>query len=175
MARSRAVVLGAIAENRPVYGLTTGLGARVDHRLSAEELAEFSRLTVLGRANAVGPDLPREAVRATLLVRANQMALGGSGADPAVAQALVLFLNAGLHPQIPAIGSIGAADLCQMAHVGLALMGEGQAEFEGALLPASEALNRAGIAPLSFGPKDGLAICSANAATAGRAALVLLD
>jgi histidine ammonia-lyase len=177
MARSRAVVLAAIAENRPVYGLTTGLGARVDHRLPADALtlAEFSRLTVLGRANAVGPPLPQDAVRATLVVRANQMALGGSGADPQVAQALVALLNAGVHPEIPAIGSIGAADLCHMAHVGLTLMGEGRAELAGVALPAAEALRRAGLEPLRLGPKDGLAICSANAATAGRAALALLD
>ena len=97
MRRSRAVIDRAIAENRPVYGLTTGLGARVGHRLPPEALAEFSRLTVLGRANAVGPRLPAEAVRALMLVRTNQMALGGSGAQPAVAERLVAMLNAGVH------------------------------------------------------------------------------
>ncbi len=173
MRRSRAVVDRAIAENWPVYGLTTGLGARVGHRLPVEALAEFSRLTVLGRANAVGPRLPAEAVRALMLVRANQMALGGSGAQPAVAELLVAMLNAAVHPEVPSIGSIGAADLCQMAHVGLTLIGEGRAEQEGTLCPAAEALAQAGLAPLTLGPKDGLAICNANAATAGRAALAL--
>ncbi|HSD34759.1 MAG TPA: aromatic amino acid lyase, partial [Alphaproteobacteria bacterium] len=79
MRRSRAVIDRAFAETRPVYGLTTGLGARVGHRLSSEAAAEFSRRTLLGRANAVGPRLQGEAVRAAMLSRANQMALGGSG------------------------------------------------------------------------------------------------
>ena len=175
MRRSRAVIDRAIAENRPVYGLTTGLGARVGHRLPPEALAEFSRLTVLGRANAVGPRLPAEAVRALMLVRTNQMALGGSGAQPAVAERLVAMLNAGVHAEVPSIGSIGAADLCQMAHLGLALIGEGNAEHAGTLLPAAEALAQAGLAPLKLGPKDGLAICTANSATAGRGALALVD
>ena len=175
MRQSRAVVERAIAENRPVYGLTTGLGSRVVHRLPLEEMEEFSRNTILGRANAVGPRLTREAVRALMLVRANQLAIGGSGAQPAMAEWLVDALNAGLHPEVPSIGSVGAADLCQMAHVGLALIGESEAEFQGAMLPAAEAMRRAGLKPLKLGPKDGLAICSANSATAGRAALVLID
>jgi histidine ammonia-lyase len=175
MRRSRAVVEHAIAENRPVYGLTTGLGSRVTQRLTREEMAEFSRNTILGRANAVGPRLTREAVRALMLVRANQLALGGAGAQPAMAEWLVAALNAGLHPEVPSIGSVGAADLCQMAHVGLALIGESQAEYQGAMISAAEAMQRAGLKPLQLGPKDGLAICSANSATAGRAALVLID
>jgi histidine ammonia-lyase len=175
MRQSRAVVEHAIAENRPVYGLTTGLGSRVVHRLSLEEMVEFSRNTILGRANAVGPRLTREAVRALMLVRANQLALGGSGAQPAMAEWLVDALNAGLHPEVPLIGSVGAADLCQMAHVGLALIGESQIEYHGEMLPAAVAMQRAGLKPLKLGPKDGLAICSANSATAGRAALVLMD
>jgi histidine ammonia-lyase len=175
MRRSRGVVERAFAENRAVYGLTTGLGARVGHRLTREAAAEFSRQTILGRANAVGPRLPAEAVRALMAVRANQMALGGSGAQPAIAELLVAMLNAGVHPEVPSIGSIGAADLCQMAHLGLAMIGEGRAEHGGALLSASEALARAGLAPVALGPKDGLAICNSNAATAGRAALALGD
>ena len=175
MRRSRAVVERAFAENRAVYGLTTGLGARVGHRLTQEDAAEFSRQTILGRANAVGPRLAGEAVRALMVVRANQMALGGSGAQPAIAELLVAMLNAGVHPEVPSIGSIGAADLCQMAHLGLAMIGEGKAEHAGALLPAAEALASAGLAPATLGPKDGLAICNSNAATAGRAALALVD
>ncbi|HEX6102254.1 MAG TPA: aromatic amino acid ammonia-lyase, partial [Alphaproteobacteria bacterium] len=166
MRRSRAVVERAFAEDRAVYGLTTGLGARVGHRLTPEDASDFSRQTILGRANAVGPRLPAEAVRALMVVRANQMALGGSGAQPAIARLLVDMVNAGVHPEVPSIGSIGAADLCQLAHLGLALIGEGKAEHGGALLPAGEALARAGLAPVALGPKDGLAICNSNAATA---------
>lgn len=174
-AAARAVVERYLAEDRPAYGLTTGLGPRVVERVPHEELAAFSRITVLGRAQAVGAPLPAEAVRAAMLVRANGLARGGAGAQPAVAEALVAALNAGVHPVVPSIASVGASDLCLMAHIGLGLIGEGEAEHEGLRRPAADALARAGLAPLELGPKDGLAICSANAVSAGQAALVLHD
>jgi histidine ammonia-lyase len=76
---------------------------------------------------------------------------------------------------VPSIASVGAADLCLMAHIGLALIGEGEAELGGTVLPAAAALAQAGLAALALGPKDGLAICSANAVSAGHGALVLVD
>lgn len=175
MAAGRAVVERHLAEDRPVYGLTTGLGARVGHRLPREALAEFSHLTLLGRANAVGPRLSAEVVRALMAVRLNGLLHGGAGAAPAVAEALAALLNAGLTPVMPGIGSIGAGDLCVLAHLGLALIGEGEIERGGEVLPAAVALARAGLAPLELGPKDGLAICNASAYSAGLAALALAD
>lgn len=175
LAEARTVVERYLAEGRAAYGLTTGLGARAGERLSEEQLADFSRHTVRGRANAVGPRLPADAVRATLVVRANGLARGGSGARPAVAEALVALLEEGVHPVVPGIGSTGAADLCVLAHVGLALIGEGEAELGGELLPATEALARAGLAPITLAPKDGLALISSTAVSAGCGALALVD
>jgi len=175
MAAGRRVVEDHLAAGKAVYGLTTGLGARVTHRLSEEMLAEFSTLTIRGRANAVGERLPREAVRAVMLLRLNGLLQGGAGASPAVAEAMAAALNAGLHPVIPAIGSIGAGDLCVLAHLGLALIGEGEMEFEGETLPAAHALAQAGQQPLVVGPKDGLSICNASSYSAGLAALVVAD
>lgn len=175
MVAARAVVERHLRDGRPVYGLTTGLGERVSHALSPDVLAEFSRLTVLGRSNALGPGLPREVVRALMTVRLNGLLTGASGAAPGVAEALAGLLNAGVHPVVPAIGSVGAGDLCLLAHVGLALIGEGEADFGDVRLPAAEAMHRAGLAPIELGPKDGLAICNASAATAGQAALTLAD
>ncbi|WP_119462498.1 HAL/PAL/TAL family ammonia-lyase [Rhodospirillaceae bacterium SYSU D60014] len=172
---SRAVVERFLAEDRPVYGLTTGLGPRATMRLPQETLAEFSRLTVLGRAQAVGPRLSEDVVRAAMLIRANGMVKGGAGVQPSVPEMLVAMLNAGVHPVMPAIASIGAADLCLMAHIGLAAIGEGEAVHHGETLPAAEALKRAGLQPLELGPKDGLALCSANAVSAGQGALALSD
>ncbi|MEJ7570089.1 MAG: aromatic amino acid ammonia-lyase, partial [Gaiellaceae bacterium] len=171
----RAVVERYLAEGREAYGLTTGLGARVGVRVSGDELADVSLQTIRGRANAVGPRLPADAVRAAMLVRANGIACGGSGARPEVAQALVAMLNAGVDPVVPGIGSVGAGDLCVLAHIGLALIGEGEAEIAGAVLPAREALERAGLAPLVLAPKDGLALINATAASAGCCALALHD
>lgn len=175
MAASRAIVQRYLAEDRPAYGLTTGLGPRVVERVPREELAAFSRITVLGRAQAIGEPLGREVVRAAMLVRANGLARGGAGAQPALAQSLVAALNAGFHPVVPSIASVGASDLCLMAHIGLALIGEGDAEHDGLRQPAAGALARAGLAALELGPKDGLAICSANAVSAGQGALALYD
>ena len=124
---------------------------------------------------AVGEPLSVELTRATLAVRCNGICAGGSGASPAVAQLLAGMLNEGVHPVIPSSGSVGAADLCLMAHVGLAMIGEGEAEFSGVRMGSAQALSAAGLLALSPGPKDGLAICSANSVSAGTAALALAD
>jgi histidine ammonia-lyase len=156
-----------------VYGLTTGLGARVGDPLPPERAREQSARIIRGRATAVGEPLPSEAVRAAMLVRLNGLCAGGAGASPAVADTLAAMLNAGVHPIVPRTGSIGAGDLCLLAHVGLVVMGEGEAELQGERLDGAEALRRAGIAAPGLGPGDGLAICNASAVAAGVAALAL--
>lgn len=175
MAASRQVVERYVAEDRPAYGLTTGLGSRVTHRLSVEDMAAFSRRTIVGRSVALGPPLEDEVVRGLMTVRLNGLLSGGSGAAPSVAEHLLALLNGGVHPVIPGIGSIGAGDLCIMAHLGLALIGQGEMTHGGATLPAADGLSKAGLAPLELGPKDGLAICNASSYSAARAALALAD
>ena len=175
MVRSRAVVEDHLAQGAPVYGLTTGLGANVVHRLPREVLSEFSTLTIRGRSAALGPRLPSDVVRAILLVRLNGLLVGASGSSPALAEAFAALLNERLHPVMPSIGSVGAGDLCLMAHIGLAMIGEGEVECGGTILPAAEALARAGMAPVELGPKDGLTICNSSAGSAGRAALAVHD
>lgn len=160
---------------RPVYGVTTGLGANVIQPVDAAQAAAFSLRTVRGRAMAVGPPLDRELTRAAMTVRLNGICAGGSGAGVAVTDGLAAMLNAGVHPRVPRIGSVGAADLCMLAHVGLAMIGEGEAELGGEMLEAGEALARAGLQPASLGAGDGLAICSSSAVSVGVAALALLD
>ena len=173
MAVSRAVVDRHLTEGRPVYGLTRGLGPQATKTVPVEALVEFSRLTVLGRAQSVGPRFSRAASRATLLIRATSMTAGGAGVRPELARFLLELLNRRVHPVIPSIGSIGASDLCQLAHMGLVVIGEGEAEFEGEVMPGAEALRRAGLTPVLLAPKEGLALCSANSATAARGALAL--
>ncbi len=173
MAAGRRVVLRYLEQGKPVYGLTTGLGPRATMMLPADILSEFSRITVRGRAHGVGERLSAEAVRAAMLVRTVGLTFGSAGADPAIARQLVALLNAGVHPIVPSIGSIGAADLVLMGHIGLVMMGEGEAEFGGRVMGGGEALRAAGLAPVDVGPKDGIAIVSSNAITVGRAALAL--
>jgi histidine ammonia-lyase len=169
------LVRRAAASGLPVYGLTTGLGSRVLERVEGDDAAGFSLRTLRGRAMAVGEPLPGELVRAAMAVRCNGLCAGGSGAGVAIADGLAALLNAGVHPRIPRSGSVGASDLCLLAHVGLTLIGEGEAELAGERLPSAQALARAGLAPLTLGPKDGLAICSSSAVSGGAAAMALVD
>jgi histidine ammonia-lyase len=170
-----AVVARAAEAQAPVYGVTTGLGSRVAQRIDGEEAAAFSLRTVRGRAMSVGEPLATELSRAAMAVRLNGLCAGGAGAGPAIADGLAGLLNARVHPCIPCSGSVGAADLCMLAHVGLTLIGEGEAELAGERLPSAIALERAGLAPVRLGPKDGLAICSSSAVSVGVAALALVD
>ena len=168
---SRAALDRAVAEGRPVYGLTTGLGARVGEAVPPERAAEQSARIVRGRAAAVGEPLPAASVRAAMLARLNGLCAGRSGAAPGVAETLAGMLNAGVHPIVPRSGSIGSGDLCLLAHVGLVVMGEGDADVGGERLPGGDALRRAGLRPAELGPGDGLALLSSPAVAAGVAAL----
>ncbi|WP_405813734.1 aromatic amino acid lyase [Streptomyces sp. NBC_01390] len=171
--RERAVVDDIVDRQVPTYGLTTGLGSRSSYALPRAELEAFSVRTVRGRANAVGDPLPVPVVRAAVLARVNGLAGGGSGVRPEIPRLLVAMLNARVHPVIPEVGSIGASDLCQLAHVGLVVIGEGSAEFGGEVLDGAAALRRAGLAPAGLGPKDGHVLCSASPLAAGQGALAL--
>ena len=175
VAADRAVVERLAAAGAPVYGLTTGLGASVDTALPRDDIVAFQTRAVLGRSVAIGPRLSREAVRAALLVRIAKMAAGGSGVSAAVLDGLVAMLNAGVHPSVPAIGSIGAADLALSAHLALPLIGLGEAEYRGEVMPGGQALARAGLRVLDLGAKDGLALMNSNAFSVGSGALALAD
>jgi histidine ammonia-lyase len=175
LAAGRVVVDRSTAANEPVYGLTTGLGAGVDTRLAVEDLAAFQMRIPLGRSVGVGAPLSTERVRAMMAARLAGMAAGGSGVSPHVFDSLVAALNAGFHPVVPALASIGAADLAPLAHMGAALIGVGEAEVGGTVYPAPEALRIAGLKPLVLGPKDGHALVVANSLSVGHAALLLHD
>ncbi len=175
MAAAHAVVERALASGKPVYGVTRGLGPRLDEPIEPADSAEFSLRTLRGRGMAVGEPLPTEVVRAALAVRLNGLCAGGTGASVAVADGLASLLNGRVHPVVPRSGSVGPADLCLLAHVGLALLGEGEAELAGERMSAAEALARAGLVPIELAPGDGLAICASSAVSIGTATLALLD
>lgn len=175
VARARAVIEHALADGTPVYGVTTGLGSRVIERLDLAEASQFSVRTLRGRAMSVGEPLSTEVVRAAMVVRLNGLCAGRSGANPAVPEAIAKLLNARVHPVIRRSGSTGAADICLLAHLGLTLIGEGEAELEGDWLDSATALAGAGLHSLELGSRDGLAICSSSAVSVGAAALALVD
>src|SRR5258708_4739246 len=145
---ARQVVERLAATGEPIYGLTTGLGAAVDTPLPQEDLIAFQTRAVHARGVAVGPTLSRELVRAAMFVRAAGMATGGSGVSPAVLDGLIALLNAGIHPLVPRLGSIGAADLAPPAHLALPLIGPGEVEYRGSVMPAMNPLAQPGLAPV---------------------------
>lgn len=174
LAAARDVVERHVQGDAPIYGLNTGLGGNLGHRLPREEIEAFQAQLIRGRAVAMGPPLPGEVVRAALIARANGVVNGASGISPDILAFLVELVNRGLTPVVPRYGSIGAADLAPLAHVGLVVLGLGEAEFEGRTLAGGEALCLAGLAPPRLGAKDGLGLINSNALTVGHAALVLV-
>ena len=182
MKRARRVVEDAIECKQPVYGVTTGLGGRVTEALDTDALARFSEQTVHGRAHAFGPPADRQSVRAAMIVRANTLLAGYSGADPAIPDHITSCLNADLTPVIGEIGSVGVGDLLPNASLGLSLIGKGKmAGPDGDQGPSREMMAAHGIDPLMLGPRDGLALTShsgiaaSGAAVAVYAALVATD
>ena len=172
---ARAVVDRLAQSGTPVYGVNSALGANTGKPIAPADLAAYQQRAVQARAVGVGPRFATDDVRAMLFTRACGMAVGGSGVSPGVLDALLAMLNAGVHPVVPSLGSIGAADLAPLSHLFLPLQGQGTAEYRGDVLPGVEALAGAGLQPVQLAAKDGVALISANAATVGHAALVLRD
>jgi histidine ammonia-lyase len=175
LAAARDVVEQLAHGKAAIYGVNSALGANVGHPIDASALDAFQISAVRARAVAVGPAYDTASVRAMLFARAASLSVGGTGVSPRVVDALVALLNARVHPRVPRYGSIGVADLPQLSHLALPLIGEGEAEFEGTQRPAAEALARAGIEPITLGAKDAISLVSANSSTVGRAALILHD
>ena len=176
MARSRAIVDGIVARNDAVYGVTTGFGKLSDVAIPPDRLAELQINLVRSHAAGVGPLLPAREVRAMMLLRANVLAKGFSGARAALVELLAAMLNAGIHPEVPEQGSVGASgDLAPLAHLALALVGEGQVEMGGVVRPAREALAAAGLQPVTLGPKEGISLINGTQAHTGIASLAWHD
>ncbi|GMA21165.1 aromatic amino acid ammonia-lyase [Arsenicicoccus piscis] len=173
LGRARAVVETALASGMPTYGLNRGLGPLRNSEVPLDLMGDFQRFVIVSHAAAIGTPLTRAEGRATLLARLNTLAAGGSGASVALFDGLLDLLTHDVIPVIPAQGSVGAADLSQMAAIGLVLLGEGRAWLPGEdrVVPGAEALAAAGLRPLVLGAKDGLALVGSNALSVASAAL----
>ena len=171
---SRAVVEQIVAENRAVYGVNTGFGKLSDVRIDPDKLSELQLNLVRSHSCGLGNPLSEVEARAMLLLRANVLACGLSGARSIVADTLVAMLEQGVTPVIPEKGSVGASgDLAPLAHLALAAIGEGEAFYKGERLPGGEALKRAGIQPLQLEVKEGLALLNGTQAMGAVGALAL--
>lgn len=173
VATSRAVVERRAAGPDPLYGINTGFGSFAEVRIAPDALDALQVNLLRSHAAGVGEPLPVPAVRAMMALRANVLARGHSGISPAVLDALIALLNAGIHPRVPSRGSVGASgDLAPLAHLALALIGEGEVVTAGGgMEPAMDALRRAGLTPVRLGPKEGLALVNGTQASTALLAL----
>ncbi len=172
----RALVARIVAEGAPVYGVNTGFGKFQNVRIAEGELRALQRNLLLSHAIGVGPLFATEVVRGMLLLRAQSLALGASGVRPELVERLLELLNAGVHPLVPSQGSVGASgDLAPLAHLALAVIGEGEVEHRGAVSPAADVLAQLGLAPLELEAKEGLALVNGTQAMASLLALALVD
>ncbi|KQN51769.1 histidine ammonia-lyase [Serratia sp. Leaf50] len=148
----------AIADNKVIYGLTTGVGDLVTQRLSPEQISDVQLNMLKSHACGIGPVLAQHEVRAMMAVMIKSLLQGFSGVSPSLVQTMAEMLNKGVVPWSPAKGSVGY--LIATAHIGLSVFGYGKSYYLGELLPAREALERAGIAVRIPGPREGHALVS---------------
>ena len=159
MLRTRAVVDDIVNRNEVVYGVTTGFGKLSEVAIPREKLAELQVNLVRSHASGVGDRLPEREVRAMMLLRANVIAKGYSGARPELVDLLLQMLNADVYPPIPEQGSVGASgDLAPLAHLGLALIGEGTLLKGGRETDAARMLKEIGAKAVKLGPKEGITL-----------------
>ncbi|HYN10961.1 MAG TPA: histidine ammonia-lyase [Vicinamibacterales bacterium] len=183
---SREVIVQHLERGTPVYGVNTGFGALADVAIPPDQLAALQLNLLRSHAAGVGEPLPVPAVRALMALRANVLAKGFSGIRLETLEALVALLNAGVHPRVPARGSVGASgDLAPLAHLSLVLVGEGEVLEEErprgspstgrrlptGVLPTPDVLTAAGLTPVILEPKEGIALINGTQASAAVLAL----
>ncbi|MCC6676536.1 MAG: histidine ammonia-lyase [Phycisphaerales bacterium] len=173
---ARAIVEHSLTDGRAHYGINTGFGSLSRQRISSDALRDVQRNLVRSHAAGVGALLPSDVVRAMMLLLAASLARGHSGVRAPVVETLIAVLNAGITPEVPGVGSVGASgDLAPLAHVALVLMGEGRASYRGGSTSGAEALRAAGIPPLTLEAKEGLALINGTHLMAARGALLIRD
>ena len=152
-------VAAMVAKGEAVYGINTGFGLLAQTRIPDEQLAELQRNLVVSHAAGVGDDLGEQIVRLVMTLKVNSLAQGHSGIRREVVELLLAVLNSDVIPCIPAKGSVGASgDLAPLAHMSCALIGVGDAYFQGERMTVVEALAKAGLQPIHLGAKEGLAL-----------------
>src|ERR1044072_8499613 len=172
--RARQVGQDIVTQGRNVYGVNTGFGKLSDVSIDKSDLLQLQLNLLRSDSCGLGEPLAEPEARAMLLLRANVLAAGFSGARPLVIETLIAMLERRVTPVIPEKGSVGASgDLAPLAHLALAAIGEGEAFFKGERLPSSVALERAQLAPLQLEVKEGLALLTGTQAMGGVGGLAL--
>lgn len=175
--RSRSIVDNIEQAGRPVYGISTGFGALANTFIDPSRRSELQHALIRSHASGVGAPMPREVVRAMMVLRVRSLGLGHSGVRPLIVQALVDLLNHDVTPWVPEHGSLGASgDLAPLAHCALVLMGEGWVlGKDGHRISGADALHAAGLAPIELSSKEGLALINGTDGMLGMLLLACSD
>jgi histidine ammonia-lyase len=176
MSRTREIVAGIVDRGDVVYGVTTGFGKLSEVAIPHDRLSELQVNLVRSHSAGVGAPLPEREVRAMMLLRSNVLAKGYSGARPDLVDLLIGMLNNGLYPPVPEQGSVGASgDLAPLAALGVSLIGEGELHCAGESGAAADMLRRAGLEPVTLGPKEGITLINGTQAHTAIASLATSD
>ena len=177
MAESRAVIERLADDTVPHYGVSTGFGALATRHIPLDDRKQLQRSLIRSHAAGNGPEVEREVIRATMLLRLSTLATGRTGVRPVVAQTYAALLNAGITPVVHEYGSLGCSgDLAPLAHCALAVMGEGVVrDASGAVRETADALREAGIEPVELAEKEGLALINGTDGMLGQLSLALHD
>jgi histidine ammonia-lyase len=175
MERSRHFIEKALRKGEKIYGVTTGFGLLSDQLIDRSQIEDLQRNLIRSHSVGVGPLFDEVTVRAIMLLRANVLAMGYSGVRVDVVKRLVEMINNGVHPLIPEQGSVGASgDLAPLAHLTSVLIGEGEAIFQGKIMPGRKAMERAGVPILTLKAKEGLALVNGTQVMTAVGLLALL-
>ncbi len=176
MKASRAFVFDIVKKGKPVYGINTGFGALSSMHIEAKDLAQLQVNLIRSHCTGVGKPFSKEITRAIMLLRANCLISGFSGVEPYVVELLLAFINHHITPVVPEKGSVGASgDLAPLSHIALALIGEGEVEFDGKIVNSKFAIDQLKMSPAVLGPKDGLALINGTACMAALGALAVFE
>ena len=157
--KARAYIEKKLDENEVIYGLTTGFGKFANIVISPEQTAALQRNLIISHTCTAGEPYEQKYVRAAMLLRCNALVRGNSGIRLSTVQTMIDMLNAGIHPVVPCKGSLGASgDLAPLSHIALGLIGLGDVEYKGEIVPAADAMAKEGITPVQLAAKEGLAL-----------------
>lgn len=170
VSQCHTAVTELIAAGRPIYAVNTGFGKLAAVSIDRADLAELQRNLILSHCAGTGDLLSDDLVRLIMVMKAAALAQGFSGVRWEIVEALLCLSNAGVYPCIPAKGSIGASgDLAPLSHMAAVLIGHGEVRVDGGIVPAAEGLAKAGLTPLTFAPKEGVALINGTQVSAALA------
>ncbi|MDW7674713.1 MAG: aromatic amino acid lyase, partial [Bacillota bacterium] len=173
---SRQMVVRLVGEKKVVYGITTGFGNFANVVIDQEQTEQLQKNLIMSHATGVGKPLDEEIVRAIMLLRANSLAKGYSGARVEVIHTLLAMVNKGVHPIIPEKGSVGSSgDLAPLSHMVLVMLGMGEAIYQGIRMSGKMAMEKAGISLVTLKAKEGLALINGTQVMTAIGALAVHD